>query len=147
MYLLYFSLDCPKLYQRKKGHCVYKWDCSSHSAHSPWTIVPTGGDIWTTVHILGTQWLQPKEWLEEVLFCLCYKILTGNYYMIRKQIIAHICLHVPGKPCFVIPFREAQQQSFLDRVTGSQYSQVVQWMMWHHEEWCGWHKIDGMREL
>ena len=92
--------------------------------------------FWTTVHILRTQWLQPKEWLEEVLFCLCYKILTSNYYMIRKQIIAHICLHVPGKPCFVIPFREAQQQSFLDGhwksvFTGGSMDDVASWgMMW-----------------
>ena len=68
MRLLYFSLGCPKLCWRKKGHCLYTWGCSSHSAHCPWPMVPTGDDVWTTVHILGMQWLQPKEWLEDVLF-------------------------------------------------------------------------------
>lgn len=63
-------------------------------------MVHTGCGIWTAVHILGIQWLQPKECLEDVLFdAHIIKFWWVNITWSEKQIIVHIFLRKLGKTC------------------------------------------------
>lgn len=56
-------------------------------------------------HVIEMPWSPFKELnrrheLEEVSFCLCYKILNTMFGMTRKQVLIHIFLHILNESCF-----------------------------------------------